>query len=522
MAFDWLSFGAGIAEGDMAGKQAEFEQALVNFREDKKLVNTLAADRYSRKINEYDKEVAKLEKLESAYVTASKLDKTNAAHVIAAAEQPELYKILTDRADGSIDSLIASYTQNFTDVTNDAGEVTGFKINRKDFILNEPKQSDFFKGKDFWDKESKNIQNNTTSFLGNEIRQLFNKEPKSVDNTDYLAELDQKSKAEIKSFVGEDGKALPDKEYISTVVGDASPLSAFNFTTFKKKNPNYVSRFNTLKDKVVWDSVNKRDNFLNFIRASDGLGVTTEANFKLTKNDTEIEGLDASARGILKTYETIYNQVWSSMSAELLAANGYKTDTLGDIINVAEINRIVANTFKERSFVINDTTGVNADFVGIIGFNVVGQDGKITIGDKTFDANSLKVDIGSQYQKFITEEAAKIQERWEVNNAMNPTNKTVSAMNYIQESIMADGSYKDKFLASLDTTQKETTQKENTSEGTTTTGNEIQVVTEGGELGITDGKGFKSFKSLEEEGKIEATLKKYPYLQSEYDKYKSQ
>ena len=111
MAFDWLSFGAGIAEGDMKGKQAEFEQALVNFREDKKLVNTLAADRYSRKINEYDKEVAKLEKLESAYVTASKLDKTNAAHVIAAAEQPELYKILTDRADGSIDSLIASYTK---------------------------------------------------------------------------------------------------------------------------------------------------------------------------------------------------------------------------------------------------------------------------------------------------------------------------------------------------------------------------------------------------------------------------
>jgi len=517
MAFDWLSFGAGIAEGDMAGKQAEFEQALVNFREDKKLVNTLAADRYSRKINEYDKEVAKLEKLESAYVTASKLDKTNAAHVIAQAEQPELYKILTDRADGSVDTLVQSYASNFKDITNEKGEVTGFKINRKDFILNEPKQSDFFKSKDFWDKESKNIQNNTTSFLGNEIRQLFNKEPKSIDNKDYLAELDQKSKAEIKSFVGEDGKALPDKEYISTVVGDASPLSAFNFTTFKKKNPNYVSRFNTLKDKVVWDSVNKRDNFLNFIRASDGLGVTTEANFKLTKNDTEIEGLDASARSILKTYETIYNQVWSSMSAELLAANGYKTDTLGDIINVAEINRIVANTFKERSFTITNTSGKNADFVGIIGFNVVGQDGRITIGDKTFDANSLKLDIGSQYKTFITEEAAKIQERWEVNNAINPTNKTISAMNYIQESIMADGSYKDKFLKSLDTTQKETI-----SEEPKQTGNEIQVVTEGGELGITDGTNFKSFKQLEEEGKIEATLKKYPYLQSEYDKYKSQ
>ena len=524
MAFDWLSFGAGIAEGDMAGKQAEFEQALVNFREDKKLVNTLAADRYSRKINEYDKEVAKLEKLESAYVTASKLDKTNAAHVIAAAEQPELYKILTDRADGSIDSLIASYTQNFTDVTNDAGEVTGFKINRKDFILNEPKQSDFFKGKDFWDKESKNIQNNTTSFLGNEIRQLFNKEPKSVDNTDYLAELDQKSKAEIKSFVGEDGKALPDKEYISTVVGDASPLSKFNFKLFKKQNPNYVARFNSLKDKVVWDSLNKRDNFLNFVKASDGLGITTEGDFKLSKDDTEIKGITDSSRAVLKTYETIYNQVWSSMTAELLAANGYKTETLGEIINVAEINRIVANTFKERSYAITlgkGSTAKNASFVGILGFNVVGQDGMITIGDKSYDANSFKVNIAKQYQTFIETEAAKIQERWEVNNAFNPTNKMVSAMNYIQSSILDDGAYKAKFLESIDTTQKETTNQE--SKETGETGVTVQVVTEGGKVGITDGQGnFKSFEQLENEGIIEDTIKKYPSIKSEYDNYKNQ
>ena len=187
------------------------------------------------------------------------------------------------------------------------------------------------------------------------------------------------------------------------------------------------------------------------------------------------------------------------MSAELLAANGYKTDTLGDIINVAEINRIVANTFKERSFVINDTTGANADFVGIIGFNVVGQDGRVSIGDKVFDANSFKNDIGSQYQTFIENEAEKIKDRWNDNAVFqDPTNIKVSAMNYIQESIMADGSYKDKFLASLDTTQKETT-----SEEPKQTGNEIQVVTEGGELGITNGKDFISFKHLKKKEKLQ-------------------
>ena len=44
--------------------------------------------------------------------TAAKLDKTNAAHVIAQAEQPELYKILTDRDDGSVDTLAQSYASN--------------------------------------------------------------------------------------------------------------------------------------------------------------------------------------------------------------------------------------------------------------------------------------------------------------------------------------------------------------------------------------------------------------------------
>jgi hypothetical protein len=205
------------------------------------------------------------------------------------------------------------------------------------------------------------------------------------------------------------------------------------------------------------------------------------------------------------------------MSAELLAANGYKTDTIGEVINVAEINRMVANVFKERSYTYTNTDGKNADFVGIIGYNVVGQDGVITIGDTQHNANEFKLSIGSQYEKFIMDEAAKIQDRWEVNNAMNPTNKLVSAMNFIQSSIMDGGTYKNKFLQSVDTTKKETT-----SELPKDTVNEIQVVTEGGELGITDGTGFKSFKKLEAEGKIEATLKKYPYLQSEYDKYKSQ
>ena len=531
MAFDWLSFGAGIAEGDMAGKQAEFEQALVNFREDKKLVNTLAADRYSRKINEYDKEVAKLEKLESAYVTASKLDKTNAAHVIAAAEQPELYKILTDRADGSIDSLIASYTNNFKDTTNEKGEVTGFTINRKDFILNEPKQSDFFKGKDFWDKESKNIQNNTTSFLGNEIRQLFNKEPKSIDNKDYLAELDQKSKAEIKSFVGEDGKALPDKVYTSTVVGDAATLATFNFKLFKKQNPEWIKQYNKLDGEIVWKSASQNDNFLNWMSTSDLLGTSNEANFELKFNDTQIEGINESARAILSTYKAVYNEVVKSIDAKVLAAKGVDITELRDFVSLAEVNKQVQRIIEERYIKIETgysggTLGENpADFIGTIPITLIGIDGAYTLGDgRTIKLEGNNLDaVKGMYKDWILDEAEKIKGNYK---GKSPTN---SALASIQKSVDAEGKYLQSFKEFLDgklekalpkKSEENTTSSESTNLPDNQTGNEIKVVTENGVVGITNGNSFISFEQLESENKIDQTLQKYPYLKSEYEKYK--
>ena len=529
MAFDWLSFGAGIAEGDLKGKQAEFEQALVNFREDKKLNQTLAADRYSRNITKYDTEVSKLEKLESAYSTAAKLDKTNAAHVIAAAEQPEIYKILTDRADGSIDSLIASYTQNFTDTKNDKGEVTGFKINRKDFRLNEPKQSDFFKSKEFWDNESKNIKNNTTSFLGNEIRQLFGKEPKSVDAREYVSELDQKSSKDIKTFLDEDGGALPDKEYFSTVTGDATTLATFNFKLFKKQNPKWVDQYNKLDGEIVWKSASQNDNFLNWMNTSDLLGTSNEANFDLKFNDTQIEGVTESARAILSTYKAVYNEVVKSIDAKNLAAKGVDITELRDFVSLAEVNKEVQRIIEERYIKIETgyaggTIGENpADFIGTIPITLIGIDGAYSLGDgRTIKLEGNNLDTVKEfYKQWITTEAEKIKGNYK---SKSPTN---SALATIQKSVDAEGKYLKSFKEFLDGKVEAKLPKkseENTNEDTTLLNNEtknkIKIVTENGAVGITNGNSFISFEQLESENKIDQTLQKYPYLKSEYEKYK--
>ena len=49
-----LSVGAGVAEKDMAIRDAEFKQALENFKEDKAHVKKLADLRYTIDLSKYD------------------------------------------------------------------------------------------------------------------------------------------------------------------------------------------------------------------------------------------------------------------------------------------------------------------------------------------------------------------------------------------------------------------------------------------------------------------------------------
>ena len=67
------------------------------------------------------------------------------------------------------------------------------------------------------------------------------------------------------------------------------------------------------------------------------------------------------------------------------------------------------------------------------------------------------------------------------------------------------------------TTETESSSTESSSTDTT---NKIKVVTENGVQGISDGTKFKSWEQLEKENLVEKTLEKYPYLKSDYDKYK--
>ena len=543
MAISWgdvLSVGAGMAQRDSEYRDAAMGHALEEFKENKALVRDLAKTRYARDLKKYDEEFAKAEALKSVYANAANQNMDTAAKMIAMAENPTLFKTLATLDDGSLTSYINSYKDGFTYnykkgddgefVLDDKGEkiLESFTFNRKDFTLNEPKQDEYFLGNEYWTKKRKDIDKTVSSPLGDEILKLLGKEKKEIDATSYINDMESKKITEIKTAI--DGG----QSYTSTNVSGSGTSTGLmtnaEWTRWEKKNKEWVSDYGKLIKDVQWGSINSKDNFLNFVSQFDLLGGTTEANFEFKDNDIVIKGLTGAkannARAAIATYKAIYNSAIASIDPRLLVMQGVTRVDLPTTISRAEINKKVRQLLDQRSFVEKHDDlgwGNEADFIGYISTNIVDLNGNITIDGKTIKANDLKVNILQQYNAFLKAEGKKL-----LNTKGNAAekldgNKLVNAMNIIQTQMRDDGSYFKKFMSTLNLDLKESanvTESSSTESSSTDTTNKIKVVTENGVQGISDGTKFKSWEQLEKENLVEKTLEKYPYLKSDYDKYK--
>jgi len=550
MAISWgdvLSVGAGAAERDSEHRDANFKMAMEDFRENKSLVKDLAKTRYARDLKTYDEEFAKAESLKSVYTNAANQNPDTAAKMIAMAENPTLFKTLATLDDGSLTSYINSYKDGFTYnykkdddgefALNDKGEkiLESFTFNRKDFTLNEPKQNEYFLGNEYWSEKRKDIDKTVSSPLADEIRNLLGKEKKEVDATSYINDMENKKITEIKTAI-EGGQT-----YTSTNVSGSGTSTGLmtnaEWRRWEKKNEKWVSDHKALIKDVEWGSLTSKDNFINFLSQLDLQGATTEANFEFKDNDIVIKNLSGdkanNARAIIATYKSIYNSAIASIDPRLLAMQGVARVDLPGIINRAEINKTVRQLFNQRSWSEKfDGLGWDddRDFIGYLSTNIVDLDGNITLPNgKTIKAKDFKKEsnILKQYQQFLKDEAENLLDTKGNNAEKMGGNATVNAMNIIQTQMRDsdNNEYINKFLSNLNLDLKDSatvTESSSTdsSSKTTSTTNKIKVVTENGVSGISDGTKFKSWEQLEKENLVEKTLEKYPYLKSDYDKYK--
>lgn len=59
-----------------------------------------------------------------------------------------------------------------------------------------PKESEYYLGNEYWKKAEENIGEKATP-VTQELRKLLGKEDKGIDNTNYIQDLENKSKSEI-------------------------------------------------------------------------------------------------------------------------------------------------------------------------------------------------------------------------------------------------------------------------------------------------------------------------------------
>lgn len=553
-----LHVGGQLTDWDSKKQQEQLEERFKELQDNKQLYRALATTRYSKDLERYYKKVEENDKIESAYAKIEKegMNKKRAAYEIIMAT-PSLKDSWVsagtgEHGDDRRQEIINSVVSNFKDKESweKVGPAGGDKFNkwyefsRPEMKLTAPKQEDYFQSPEYWGDLAKEIRATETGPLQKQILKMLGKEPAEVD----LDSLEEKAGTDIEEMLP---KA---KTYKSTGVSKTGIDSddIFDWSQFQEDNPTWLTRYNTLIDKITWNNLNNDDHFISWMTTNNLLGANTEANFKLSENDTKIEAISPEGTAMLSSYKAIYNEVVKSFDAKTLASMGIDITSLNKNLNVGEVNKVVTQIFEQRA--IKETLGkgtkfspnlqTNSDFISVLPLTIVGADGLYTVGKNGGEYEGKNYNIFADksvaprqgtagvYHNWLLAEAVKIEERWNV-PGKDPINKTAMAMMTIQKSIESGGPYAQKLRDFLDSEikKKEDLKKESKNkklkepetilEGDLKIYDIVPAKLDDGTKGYSDGTDFVSWEQAEKDGNVERILKEHSHLQKSYDEWKA-
>ena len=223
----------------------------------------------------------------------------------------------------------------------------------------------------------------------------------------------------------------------------------FNWKRFQKKNPKYVDRFNKIDDSIIYKSLTQNNNFLDYMQRSQILGTNTEGQFQMTKDDTEIKGLNDSAQAFIRTYKKLYDVVKSEFSAQYFAEMGVDISELSDYMSTAVINEKIQNILDDGRTEVLDLKGKlfgsDLAFVAVVPLSVID-----TVGDMLVQGQAVpnggkgyikpnKKQISKLYKKFLKQEINNVGISYEKDVEFNK-------LNYIQDNIENNGRLKAEFI----------------------------------------------------------------------------
>ena len=316
-----------VAKMDTEARQKKVDDRLDELNENKAFYRRLAESRFATDEAAYQEELKSIRSLSSVYneISEQGLDADAAADRIAIAKYGQSY---LDAEYFQKNRMKNDIKKGFT--KKDDGS---FEFNHRGIMFDAPKIEDYYKGPEYWAKLADEIESGTRTKLGEQFSNLIGKDKKDVKPDDYLKNIEDMKRMEIKDEIAPEvytstGKfdSISDSEdFITTLVPSEKLLTDKNaeFVISEYKNALSSSNTNT-QMKNIADGISSR--------LGEGL---EEGLFEFADNGAVI-GVNQNGQRVLEEAKILYNETVEEVFALIYSQNGAKASPfaasiLGDI-----------------------------------------------------------------------------------------------------------------------------------------------------------------------------------------------
>jgi len=383
---DLGNFATGAIERDKELTNEKLAIRAEELKANRELMIAMKKDKYAADIAEYKKEKAKSNEIKQLNSAAASGNMDNESY----AKQFLLHSLGTEK----FNALQKADPQGFLDMVSN--------------VANQAKSNKGLDYKFTLDRNSIDNQFGTDTKIINKgfaqaiedakgdsflINKILNK--KSTVDKDVNADIESQLKAAkvINEETIETGKK--DITFIDTIKKKRKPPEA------------YETEFSKLITNAKFDSVNNKDNLINFINASNNLGFTSEMNFKFDEKDETIKGTNPASQAFLNSYKLIYSEILNANNATDLYNSVTKNKSdLVNLIDADAVNRKVQNVILTRQNKIDTGKGSwedNRELITMLPLNVVDINNQTRIGDKMVNIDMAK--SSEVYKNFLKKKA---------------------------------------------------------------------------------------------------------------------
>ena len=495
------NFAKGMIERDREITNENLAIRAEELKANRDLMIAMKKDKYAADIAEYKKEKAKSNEIKQLNSAAASGNMDNESY----AKQFLLHSLGTEK----FNALQKADPQGFLDMVSN--------------VANQAKSNGGLDYKFTLDRNSIDNQFGTDTKI---INKGFAQAIEDAKGDSFLINKILGKKSTVDKDVNADVEAqlkaakVVNEETIETGKKDIT----FTDTIKKKRKPPeaYETEFSKLITNAKFDSVNNKDNLINFINASNNLGFTSEMNFKFDEKDETIKGTNPASQAFLNSYKLIYSEILNSNNATDLYNSVTKNKSdLVNLIDADAVNRKVQNVILTRQNKIDTGKGSwedNRELITMLPLNVVDINNQTRIGDKMINIDMAK--SSEIYNNFLKKKADTLY----AGSKLDEFQKLSNIQQLIEN---GNATLINQLKAELVSSQPESTEVEATSTNNTVApdkvANEIEKNKPKSKLiivenGISNGNSVLTWEKIEETKQVK-NLK--PDQKAAYDKWKA-